>query len=143
MLDAEFLSIRYSGVLMSPRTHIYFRRWSDRTRRSSLTNFLLPYAIHHTFLLLYGLTLTNAPTPTPTPTTTPMPTPTPHKHHHQHQHQHHHCRQQALTGRKAALPGAPLTDRDLLDLFHQQHHRNAPHPCYRKPRFEMTLFARQ
>ncbi|CAN0296628.1 unnamed protein product, partial [Scytosiphon promiscuus] len=36
----------------------------------------------------------------------------------------------------AASLKASVTDRDLLDLFHQQHHRNAPHPCYRKPRFD-------
>ncbi|CAN0495207.1 unnamed protein product, partial [Laminaria digitata] len=32
------------------------------------------------------------------------------------------------------------TDKKLLDLFHQQHHRRAPHPCYRKPRFECLEF---
>ncbi|KAG5193023.1 P-loop containing nucleoside triphosphate hydrolase protein [Tribonema minus] len=46
---------------------------------------------------------------------------------------------QGLTGRKAhALNN--LTDKKLLDLYHQAHHRNAPHPNYEKPRFENDQF---
>lgn len=48
---------------------------------------------------------------------------------------------QALTGRKAASLGpSSFTDKNLLELFHQQHHRNSPHPCYRKPRFDGPEF---
>ncbi|CAN0340743.1 unnamed protein product, partial [Ectocarpus sp. 12 AP-2014] len=47
---------------------------------------------------------------------------------------------QALTGRKAASITSSFTDKNLLDLFHQQHHRKVPHPCYRKPRFDGPEF---
>ncbi|CAM9491761.1 unnamed protein product [Scytosiphon promiscuus] len=47
---------------------------------------------------------------------------------------------QALTGRKAASLKSSFTDKNLLELFHQQHHRKAPHPCYRKPRFDGPEF---
>lgn len=47
---------------------------------------------------------------------------------------------QALTGRKAASLKSSFNDKNLLDLFHQQHHRKAPHPCYRKPRFDGPEF---
>eukprot|EP00752_Nemacystus_decipiens_P004997 g4543.t3 len=48
---------------------------------------------------------------------------------------------QALTGRKAASLGpSSFTDKNLLELFHQQHHRKSPHPCYRKPRFDGPEF---
>jgi myosin V len=46
---------------------------------------------------------------------------------------------QGLTGRKAHAMNN-LTDKKLLDLFHQQHHRAAPHPNYQKPRFECDQF---
>ncbi|CAN0006552.1 unnamed protein product, partial [Ectocarpus sp. 6 AP-2014] len=50
------------------------------------------------------------------------------------------CSLCALTGRKAASITSSFTDKNLLDLFHQQHHRKAPHPCYRKPRFDGPEF---
>lgn len=46
---------------------------------------------------------------------------------------------QVMTGRKAhALNN--LTDKKLLDLYHQAHHRQTPHPNYEKPRFENDQF---
>ncbi|CAN0018825.1 unnamed protein product, partial [Sphacelaria rigidula] len=44
---------------------------------------------------------------------------------------------QALTGRQSAasLERDAFSDKNLLELFHQQHHRRSPHPRYRKPRF--------
>lgn len=51
---------------------------------------------------------------------------------------------QALTGRKAASSlgqgSSSFTDKNLLELFHQQHHRRSPHPCYRKPRVDGPEF---
>jgi myosin-5 len=46
---------------------------------------------------------------------------------------------QVLTGRKAYGEEA-LTDKKLLNLYHQEHHRNRPHPNYEKPRIECDQF---
>mmetsp|Transcript_16662 Transcript_16662/g.23589 ORF Transcript_16662/g.23589 Transcript_16662/m.23589 type:complete len:1681 (+) Transcript_16662:67-5109(+) len=46
---------------------------------------------------------------------------------------------QVLTGRKAHSFNN-LTDKKLLDLYHQEHHRKNPHPNYAKPRFENDQF---
>lgn len=43
---------------------------------------------------------------------------------------------QALTGRQAASRRANFTDKNLLDLFHQEHHRKNPNAAYRKPRIQ-------
>jgi myosin-5 len=46
---------------------------------------------------------------------------------------------QVLTGRKAHGANA-LTDKKLLNLYHQEHYRNNQHPNYEKPRFENDQF---
>ncbi|CAM9430236.1 unnamed protein product, partial [Discosporangium mesarthrocarpum] len=46
---------------------------------------------------------------------------------------------QMLTGRKAHATNN-VTDRSILDLYHQEHHRRKPHPNYEKPRLESDQF---